>query len=292
MSPQGDFSSTAAHELLQNAFERLRAAGIDTPILDAEILLSRVLEITRTQLITHLETKPPCESVALFDKWVERRARREPLAYIIGQREFYGLCFEVNPSVLVPRPETEILVETSILLLKDIPNPRIVDIGVGSGAIAVSLAHALPKSRVCGTEISTEAIAVARKNAERIGVSERVQILDGDLFQPLRDMSFDLIVSNPPYIPSGDIDSLEPEVARCEPRGALDGGTDGLDYYRRICSESPEYLVAGGHLAVEVGQGQADDVKGLMRDGGFHEVRSVKDYSGIERVVIGRMGGE
>ena len=274
-------------QVLHDAVDHLQEAGVDTPTLDAEVMLSKASGLSRIKFIAHPEFQPSQDVIDKFTNWVERRSRREPLPYITGEREFYALTFEVTPAVLIPRQDTEILVESIINLLKDKPSPIIADLGLGSGAIAVSIAKSLPDSFVYGTEFSHDALEVARRNAERIGVGDRVRFLQGDLFEPLNGMRFDAIVSNPPYIPSGDIDDLQPEVAKYEPRGALDGGPDGLNYYRRIAHDAPGYLKPGGILAVEIGLGQAPTVEDLFESNGFHDVRSIPDYNKIERVVLG-----
>lgn len=277
-------------QLLREAVEKLREAGADTPLLDAEVMLSRILACSRTQLLAHPETRPPREAVEWFAQSVSRRSQHEPLAYIVGEREFYGICFEVTPAVLIPRAETEILVETAITILRGVDHPIVADVGVGSGAVAVSIAKSVPEVVVYATESSEAALEVAERNANRAGVRDRVQLLKGDLLEPLAGCSFDLIVSNPPYVPSAEIDRLEPEIAKYEPRQALDGGPDGLDYYRRLAPDAPEYLKVGGVLAVEVGAGQSPAVEKLFQANGFQDVRSVRDYSGIERVVLGERG--
>jgi len=277
-------------QLLRRAVEELRMAGVDTPALDAEVMLSRALGRSRTDLLAHPEITPPQELIERFSDWVSRRSRREPLAYIVGEREFYGICFEVSPAVLVPRQETEILVEAGIGLVKDLPAPVVADVGLGSGAVGISIAMAAPDAVVYGTEPSAAALEIACRNARRAGVEGRARFLQGDLLGPLAGMTFDLIVSNPPYIPSGEVDSLQPEIARYEPRQALDGGPDGLDYHRRLVEDAFGFLRDRGVLAVEVGAGQADAVKALFRAARFRDVRSVRDYGGIERVVLGEKG--
>lgn len=278
--------------LLQSAAETLATAGVDTPILDAEVILSRAIGCSRVDLLSHPGLVPSDKAIEKFMQGVDRRTEREPLAYIIGEREFYGICFEVDRSVLVPRPETEVLVDTAIQFLRNLRCPAVADIGVGSGAVAVSIAKNVPDAVVYGTDLSASALEVARRNAELAGVQERMHFLEGDLYAPLDDMSFDLIVSNPPYIPTGEIDSLEPEIAKYEPREALDGGPDGMDCHRRLTSAAPEYLKCGGALALEVGAGQSSAVGELFRANGFKDVRAVPDYGGIERVVFGELADE
>ena len=272
-----------AEQLLRDAVAKLKEAGVDTPVLDAEVLLSKAACRSRTDLLTHPEYQPSSQAATQFQEWVARRINREPLAYIIGDREFYGISFQVTPAVLVPRQETETLVDAAIELLKDRTHSLVADIGLGSGAVAVSIARSLSNATVYGTESSKAALEVAKLNA----VGRYAYFLKGDLLEPLAGLTFDLIVSNPPYIPTAEIDNLAPEISKYEPRQALDGGPDGLDYHRRLASESLGYLKCGGTLAVEVGAGQAESVKDLFAENGFVDVRSVRDLMDIERVVLG-----
>ena len=274
-----------AEQLLRDAVERLKKAGVDTPVLDAEVLFSKTTCRSRTVLLAHPEFQPSSDEADQFDQWVARRESREPLAYIIGEREFYGISFQVTPAVLIPRQETETLVDTAVELLKDKTNPLVADIGLGSGAVAVSIARAVPHAVVYGAEASDEALGIAERNARHAGV--RVTFLKGDLLAPLAGERFDLIVSNPPYIPTAEIDALPPEISKYEPRQALDGGPDGLDYYRCLASESPAYLNCAGILAVEVGFGQGDAVSRLFEDSNFIGIRTEEDLMHIKRVVFG-----
>lgn len=275
-------------DLLDQASKCLAESGVDTPRLNAEVLLAHATESSRTVLIAHPEVVPTEDQTALFRQWIELRAKRMPLAYIIGSRGFYGLEFEVKPGVLVPRPETETLVDTTIRLIGDEPCV-IADLGVGSGAIAVSLAVTLPEAHLYCTDTSREALEIARRNAEKNGVGDRVHLREGNLLEPLDGLSFDAIVSNPPYIRSREIDLLQPEIALYEPRAALDGGRDGLDYFRRIVPESPGYLKLDGFLLVEVGMTQSEEVCALFRENGYLDVEVMNDYAGIERVIVGHV---
>lgn len=280
--------SPCIHDLLSEASSRLLNAGVETPLLDAEVLLSRAADLSRTQLVAHPEAVPTLPQSDRFCQWIDLRAARMPLAYIIGSREFFGLEFEVSPAVLVPRAETEILVERTIELLHDKPC-TIADLGVGSGAIAVSLAVSLREAHIYGTDCSGEALEIAHRNAEKHGVGQRVHLRHGDLLEPLDGPDFDAVVSNPPYVPSAEIPNLQPEVALHEPHGALDGGPDGLDYYRRIVPGARLYLRQGGWLLVEIGAGQSAEVCAMFCEAGYIDVRAVPDLAGIERVVMGRM---
>jgi release factor glutamine methyltransferase len=226
---------------------------------------------------------------AAFDALLTRRENREPLAYILGEREFYGRSFVVSPAVLIPRPETEFLVDTIVPVRTQDRAPRLADIGTGSGIIAVSLAIRMPGALVFATDISSEALMVAQENARRHDAAGRIVFAEGDLLEPLRLQGpFDAIVSNPPYIAPGEIETLEIEVRRFEPRIALGIHADPLHFYRRLAAESPPLLARGGMLAVEAGQGQAEDIIALWREGGLIDISTVRDYAGIERVVIGR----
>lgn len=260
--------------------------GVENARLEAEWLLCEVLGLERMGLYLNFD-KPLSEAeLALFRGMVARRARREPLQYILGTQEFMGMEFEVSPAVLIPRHDTEALVEEAVRCGGEAR--KILDIGVGSGCIAVSLARRLPDAEVCGVDKSTEALAIARRNAEKNGVT--VTFREGSLFEPFAGERFDLIVSNPPYIPTGDLSGLQPEVRDFEPAGALDGGPDGLAFYRVIIPAAPEYLTPGGWLLVEVGAGQAKAVRGLFEETGrLGELFTTKDQAGIERVVGGRL---
>jgi release factor glutamine methyltransferase len=266
--------------------EYLAQKGVENARLESEWLLCGVLALDRVGLYLNFD-KPLSEAeLARFRGMVARRARREPLQYILGSQEFMGIEFAVTPSVLIPRHDTEVLVTEAVQRSGD--DGRILDIGVGSGCIAVSLAKALPRAEVMGVEASPEALALAEKNAETHGV--RVTLFEGSLFEPFPTERFDLIVSNPPYIPTADLESLQPEVRDFEPRQALDGGADGLDFYRLIIPAAPEHLNPGGWLLLEVGIGQAEPVQGLLeKTDMFTDIFTAKDPSGIERVVGGRL---
>jgi len=293
------------NNLLHSATQCLIDAGIDTPLLDSQLLMSRVLCCSRLDIITHPERILSDSEISDYLSLVEKRASRYPLAYILGRKEFYGIEIEVSPVVLIPRPETEILVEQTIKLIVAGLRPSqtdvspvvaglrpshlvIADIGLGSGAIAIALAANIQHAKIYGTEISDAAMEVARANIEKQNLSDRVTILSGDLLDPLAglELEFDAIVSNPPYIPTGEIDSLQPEVSLFEPREALDGGHDGLDIYRKLVPSAMSLLKVGGFIAVEVGAGQAPSVGDIARQSGYRDVAVVPDLAGIERVVI------
>lgn len=279
-------------DLIRAAAVRLAQAGIDTPLLDAQLLMARVLGCSRLDVIAHPERLLTDSEQAEYSALVDKRASRYPLAYILGRKEFYGIEIEVRPGVLVPRSETEILVEECLKRLKagaeDGRRLIIADIGVGSGAIAVAIAINLPSAEVYATETSPTALEVARLNVEKHKLSRRVRLFEGDLCKPLWHMGtvFDAIISNPPYIPTGEIEKLQPEVKLYEPREALDGGADGLDVFRKLILDARELLKERAFLAVEVGMGQAEAVTKIAQSAGYRRCEVVPDLAGIERVVI------
>ena len=270
---------------LREAAARLFAAGIDSARLDAEMLMAETLRIERDRLFLNSDVAPGGAALARFHALVTRRAAGEPVSYIVGRREFWSLDFIVTPAVLMPRPETELVVETALKLLGANASPKILDLGTGSGAIAVALAKEINGAEILATDISSDALEIARANARRHGVEERMTFFAGDLFAALGQMKFDAIVSNPPYICRGDIAALPRDVRDFEPRVALDGGIDGLNFYRRIAREAPQYLSSGGFVAVEIGARMGSDVARLFTAAGFDDVRVEKDLAGLERVV-------
>lgn len=258
--------------------------GAETPRLDAEVLLSHLLVEKRIYLYVHFDQPLTADELARYKEMVKRRTAGEPVAYICGEKEFMGLAFKVTPSVLVPQPDTETLVEAAIERLRGKKSPQIADICTGSGAIALALAHYLPETSVAATDISADALEIAKQNAKALELSERVQFFEGDLLAPLAGKTFDAIVSNPPYIPGADIESLPREV-RAEPRIALDGGADGLDFYRRLVGESAALLNDGGFLAVECGDTQAGAITEMAADA-FRKTEIIRDLADKERVVV------
>jgi release factor glutamine methyltransferase len=272
-------------KLLQWTADYFRDKGIESPRLDAELLLSATLEMDRVALYVNFERPLIADELARYREKVRRRADREPLQYILGETEFWSLPFSVNPFVLIPRADTEVLVEEALKRIDGCSN--VLDVGTGSGAIAVALAHDQPELQVTALDRSEEALEVARSNARRNGVLEHVDCLAGDL-NSLPPGPFDMIVSNPPYIPSRDWERLMPEVRDHEPRLALDGGDDGLEAYRRIAVQALKILSPGGWLLVEVGIGQAAVVSALFKAAGLTDVAQRDDYAGIPRVVMGQ----
>ena len=270
--------------LLQWSEGFFREKGIETPRLDAEVLLSHVLEKPRIYLYVHYDQPLDPGELAAYRGFVRRRAVREPVAYLLGERAFMGLTFVVSPAVLVPQPDTETLVSEAEKRLRGKSGARIADVGTGSGAIALSLLHALPDLTAAAVDVSLAALKVARENAARLALMDRVAFYEGDLLAPLLGQTFDAILSNPPYIPRNDIAALPPEV-QAEPHLALDGGADGLDFYRRLTREAAAFLRPGGFLAVEAGQGEAAAILDMARANGWAEVEIAQDLAGIDRVV-------
>ena len=270
--------------LIAQGTQSLHQAGVDTPRLDAELLLADLLGVGRAYLYAHPEEEVGATILQEWQHRLKRRVRREPLAYILGKAEFYGLEFTVTPDVLVPRPETEVLVEA---ILARQP-ATVADIGTGSGCIAIAVAAHLPQARVWATDISEAALRVARENAERHGVADRIHFLQGDLLQPLAGLRFDMIACNPPYVAESERLSLQPEVREWEPPHALFTGKDPLQFHRQLAAEAHFHLHEGGWLMMEVGLGQAEAVATLLGEVGYRDVRILNDLAGIGRVVEGR----
>lgn len=264
---------------------------IDTPWLDAEVLLAHTLHISRSCLYTRLQEMVSDSQKNAFQRYVARRTQREPVAYITGRQEFWSLEFQVNPGVLIPRPDTERVVETTLHLLASsrISAPRILDIGTGSGCIAVALATELPHAHIWAVDKTQASLSLAQKNAHAHQVGHRITFAHGDLLAsvPPGPPCFDLIVTNPPYIDPQVLDTLQPEVRLWEPRAALDGGADGLDFYGRLLYDCPDYIRPGGWLVAEIGEAQKD---ALVQLG--HKQRRLRfqmcrqDYAGRDRVVV------
>jgi release factor glutamine methyltransferase len=259
---------------------------------DAEMILLHVIRRERAAMLARWKEKLDVEEAALLEPLFLRRMAGEPIQYILGQTEFYGLPFRVTADVLIPRPETEHLVEKVLELAQGFHNPRIVDVGCGSGAIAVALARALPHARISATDLSSTALTVARENAERNQVAGRIRFLRRDLLEPLGpivptdDTQFEIVVSNPPYVPLADRDSLAVEVREYEPALALFAGDDGLDVYRRLIPAAYDALIPGGFLALEIGYGQSPAIRALLFASGFHSIDFFPDLQNIPRVAV------
>jgi release factor glutamine methyltransferase len=255
---------------------------------DAEALLLHHIGRNRAWLLAHGDEEfGGCTAIG-YAALLDRRQRGEPIQYITGEAEFYSLPFRVTPAVLIPRPETEHSVEKIIALCRGIERPSILDVGTGSGAIAVALAHELPHAAVTATDISPEALAIARENAERNGVAEHVRFLEGDLLEPVSRERFDVVASNPPYVSTNDQGTLDVEVRDYEPRTALFAGTDGLAIYRRLIPQAVEVLVPGGHIVLEIGYDQRDAIHGLLEANRYNNIEFVPDLQGIARVAVAR----
>ncbi len=253
---------------------------------DAETLLLHVIGKSRAWLMAHQEDDFAGCTAIRYAGLLDRRQKGEPIQYITGETEFYGLPFRVTPDVLIPRPETEHLVEKIVELAPLFPKPRIVDVGTGSGAIAIALAHEWPRAAVTATDISEAALALARENAERIGFASRIRFLSGNLLAPVSGEQFDFVVSNPPYVPSTDSDSLSVEVRDHEPHIALFAGNDGLEIYRRLIPAAFAVLAPGGFIALEIGCGQQRAIQSLLTSAGFHSIEFVPDLQNIPRVAV------
>jgi release factor glutamine methyltransferase len=252
---------------------------------DAELLLLHAAKLDRAALLARWNE--PLLHSTQFQALIERRRTGEPIQYIVGEAEFYGLPFRVSPDVLIPRPETEHLVEKALQAATGFVTPRVVDIGTGSGAIAVTLAHLLPQAAVTAIDISEAALDGSRKNAEGNGVAGRIRFLQGDLLGAVAGEQFEMVVSNPPYVPLIDRDSLSVEVREHEPGLALFAGNDGLKIYRRLIPQAYEVLVPGGFLALEIGYGQGPAVGGLLLNSQFEKIEFAPDLQGIPRVACG-----
>jgi release factor glutamine methyltransferase len=276
--------------LLRRGAAVLEAAGIESARPEAEWLLASLLGMDRAALHLDPARRLATPTITRYLSLVDRRAAREPLQYLLGWEDFHGIRLAVTPDVLVPRPETEDLVEWAIEVLRDRPEPVVADLGTGSGAIACAIAHALPQAEVLAVEVSAGALAVASRNVRELALSSRVHLLAGDLFAPLGSIAagLDLVVASPPYLPSAVLPSLPPEVSRHEPRAALDGGPDGLAVIRRVVSGAPPVLRRSGWLLMEIGDDQAGPVASLMAAEGFAGIRARRDLNGIERYIGGR----
>jgi release factor glutamine methyltransferase len=284
-------------EILKLAEDYLADGGVTRPRLEAEHLLAHVLGRSRLDLYLEFDRPLGEPELGSLRELLRRRRQRVPCQYLIGATEFYGLPLAVDERVLIPRPETEHVVEAALARLKTIETPEallVYDVGTGSGCLAVAIAHEEARCRVIASDASAAALEVARANAERNGVAERIVFVEGVLFEPFAqagesETGADAIVSNPPYVARGEWDALPDEIRLHEPREALDGGPDGLAVMRELVAAAPAHLKPGGWLLVEVGHAQADEVRALMaQTNALNEITIVRDYGGIERVVIGR----
>jgi release factor glutamine methyltransferase len=276
---------------IDQAARKLAAAGIESSLLDAQLLMAAATGVSREAVVTG-SIELSSEVLKSFDAMVARREKREPVAYIVGHKEFYSLDFEVSPAVLIPRPESEFVVGAALEFIASKPDARVLDIGTGSGAIAIAIAVNAPRARATATDISPDAIAIATRNALRHRVEDRVTLRRADCFRILDGGaelgSFELVVSNPPYLDDAEIAALEPDVRGYEPRVAMSAGVGGLDILRRIALAAPEHLARDGELIVEVAMGQATAVASLVEEAGLRVVTVINDFAGHQRVVRAR----
>jgi release factor glutamine methyltransferase len=273
---------------MQSAAERLQRAGVERPVREAQLLLALATGKDRLQALQGLDRPLTPEESQRLESLIAQRERRVPLAYLRGTQEFYGLEFLVTRATLIPRPETELLVDFAIERLRDLPVAAAAEAGTGSGCVAIAAAHHLPGARFLATDLSTEALAVARENLVRHRLQERVLLARADLLTALAGESVHLVLSNPPYIPSAEFARLQPEVRDYEPRIALDGGEDGLSMYRSLAQTARRALKPGGWIAVETGAGQARSVANLFWTAGLSSMQIRCDLAGIERLVAAR----
>lgn len=276
------------HEKLKDARTRLVAAGIaaDEAAIDIDLYARTILGWDRTRLIVEQQAPPPAALEPRFSEWIARREQREPTAYIVGKREFWGLEFTVSPSVLIPRPESEFIVEEAVERLRNTAAPRIADVGTGSGCIAVSIARELPRAHVIATDISGKALEVARANADRLGVLDRITFVETSYLDGV-DGTFDAVVSNPPYVKDEHKALVQRAVVKYEPHVALFGGADGLNGLRSVLDGAGQRLVPGGWVIMEFGDGQDDDVRELVGRYPRYRLLDIKeDLQGIPRTAV------
>jgi release factor glutamine methyltransferase len=279
-------------EAIYEAAQKLSAAGIPNARFDAEVLLSYLIKKDRAWLITHGKDMLEREDEQLFEEAIRRRLRREPLQYIIGKQEFWGLEFIVSPDVLIPRPETELLVETAVRIARSAGGQvTIVDLCTGSGCVAISLAKEIAGARIFATDTSAQALVVARGNARENSVSECIRFFEGDLFQPLEELDLqgrvDIITANPPYIRAGDLPTLQAEVKDYEPQVALIAGPEGTEIQKQIIENAPAFLKKQGALIMEMGLGQAETLARIAASTGAYDKTGIlKDLAGIDRVLV------
>lgn len=280
-----------AMEAIDQAARKLAGAGIESSRLDAEVLMAEAAGVSREAVVTG-SIDLSAEILKRFEAMIARRERREPVAYILGRKEFYSLDFEVTPAVLIPRPESEIVVGAALEYIKAKPDARVLDVGTGSGAIAIAIAVNAPRTRVTAVDISDEALEVVSRNVDRHRIADRMTLRRADCFKILDEGtplgSFEVIVSNPPYLDDSEITALEPDVRSFEPRVAMSAGRAGLDIMRRITADAPKHLASDGELIVEVAAGQAAAVAKLLEEAGLRVVGVINDFAGHQRVVRAR----
>ena len=274
---------------IDRAQEMLSSSGVSEPRRESISLLTASIKRDKTFIYAHPEYELAADELANFDSFLARRASREPLQYIVGFQEFYGLDFEVTPDVLIPRPETELLVDEALKIFAEDREGSFCEVGVGSGCIAVSILYHARRTRATGLDVSPSAIRVAERNAAKHRVADRLVLMESDVFGSLADQRFELMVSNPPYIPASEMAWLQAEVRDFEPHHALTDGRDGLSIIRRIVSEAPGYLSQAGHLLMEIGFDQSDEVAAMFDRGTWSGPEFRSDLQGIRRVISARL---
>jgi release factor glutamine methyltransferase len=276
-----------ARQIRTLTLQRLTEAGIENPAFEAQILLTLALGISRATLLAEAFPEPTTEQREALERLLHAREERVPLAYLRGTQEFYGFSFRVSPAVLIPRPETELLVDFALERLQGIAHPRFIDVGTGSGCIAISVLKSLPQATALAVDLSKAALALAQENAVALGVQDRLTLVQGNLLTGVQERVH-LVLSNPPYIPTAEIPTLQPEVQCHEPHLALDGGGDGLVLIRELLAQAWRNLEQEGWIVLEVAQGQAHFVEALLRHYGYANVASRCDLAGIPRMVFGQ----
>jgi release factor glutamine methyltransferase len=277
------------HDIISETTIKLEAVGIESARLDAEVLLAFCLDCDRMEFIKNPDRQPGDAQMTAFNKLIARRLRFEPVAYLTCRKAFWSFTLEVNPDVLIPRPDTEVIVEEALAccLAQNLDQPRILDIGTGSGAIALALAKELPAALITATDISPAALKIARKNARALELTNSITFLKGDLFEPVTGF-FDIIVSNPPYIGAGEYETLSPGVKDYEPREALWAGQTGVEFYEKLIYQAHSRLKENGWLLLEIGAKQAESVRAIMETGSYDRIAVRADYAGFPRVISGR----
>ncbi len=288
MTPQ---ESWTIKRLLDWTVNFLAQKGFESPLLDTQVLLSHALGCKRLELYTRYDEEVREDNRTKFRDLIRQRVEGCPVAYLVGRKEFFSLEFEVGRAVLIPRPDSECVVDECLRLAKPLPEPRVLDIGTGSGNLAVAVARQHKTAKVTAIDVSPEALALAERNAAKHGVGARMRFLRGDVFGPLTtEERFDFVLSNPPYIPHDDLAKLEPGVRDYEPHLALDGGKDGFAVFDRLVAEAPQHLTPGGYLIVEIGSPQEVPARArLEAHGGYELAKTVQDGSGHPRVLKGRL---